>query len=146
MPEPGATASHQRPRIVRWVYLGLGCLFVGLGAVGTLLPLLPTTPFLLLAAACYARSSDRFLRWLLEHRQFGPFIQAWREQRGLPAGSRAWIIVVVLVTFAASILFGVEGWLARVLLGIVGLCLIIFLLRLPTWRPGEPPQERRAPS
>ena len=64
---------------MRFFWLGLGWLSVGLGAIGAVLPLLPTVPFLLLAAFCFARSSERFHKCLVEHPKFGPPIQDWRN-------------------------------------------------------------------
>ena len=61
-----------------------GTFFVGLGIIGIFLPLLPTTPFLLLAAACYARSSKRFYNWLLNNKWFGNYIKNYRERKGIP--------------------------------------------------------------
>ena len=65
---------HHR-RMVRWVFLALGCLFVVVGVVGIFVPLLPTTPFMLAAAACFARGSERFYVWLFHHRTFGPIVR-----------------------------------------------------------------------
>lgn len=69
------------------VFTGIAC--VGLGSAGIVLPLVPTTPFLLLAAACFAKSSDRFHAWLLAHRRFGPVIRNYREKGGITRKTRA---------------------------------------------------------
>ena len=73
-PDPVAAT----PRLMRGVYLALGIGFVALGFIGAFLPVLPTTPFLVLAAACFARSSPRLENWLLQHPQFGPLLRNWR--------------------------------------------------------------------
>jgi uncharacterized membrane protein YbaN (DUF454 family) len=69
---------------LRGVYLAVGLLFVALGFVGAFLPVLPTTPFLVLPAACFARSSRRLERRLLDHPHFGPTLRDWRERRAIP--------------------------------------------------------------
>lgn len=68
----------------RLLFAALGCLFVALGVVGAFLPLLPTTPFLILAAGCFARSSPRLEAWLLDHPRFGGTLRAWRERGAIP--------------------------------------------------------------
>src|SRR5690606_16612104 len=73
-----------RKLLVRWLLLGIGWLCVGLGAVGVVLPLLPTTPFLLLAAACFARASLRFYDWLLNTPVLGQYIEEYRAGLGIP--------------------------------------------------------------
>ena len=73
-----------RSAAMRGVFLALGLAFTGLGIVGAVLPVLPTTPFLILAVACFARSSPRLERWLLEHRIFGPTLAQWRERGAIP--------------------------------------------------------------
>lgn len=73
---------------MRWVFFGFGWLMVAVGTVGVFLPLLPTTPFLLVAAGCFARSSPRFERWLLAHRRFGPLLVAWRERGAIPRSGK----------------------------------------------------------
>ena len=73
----------------RSLFLVLGLVFTGLGIVGAFLPLLPTTVFLILAAGCFARSSPRLEAWILEHRQFGPLVQAWRDNGAIPPRAKA---------------------------------------------------------
>lgn len=86
----------------RLLYLGLGFASVALGALGIVLPLLPTVPFMLLAAFFFARSSPRLEDWIVGHPRFGPHIRAWRERGAIsPAGKRA-----ALFTFAISAILG----------------------------------------
>lgn len=74
----------KQSRVARGLFLGLGFVFVALGFVGAFLPVLPTTPFLILAAACFARSSPRFENWLLNHPRFGPLLKDWRARGAIP--------------------------------------------------------------
>ena len=86
----------------RLLYLGLGFASVALGAVGVVLPLLPTVPFMLVAAFFFARSSPRLEAWIVEHPRFGPHVRAWRERGAIShAGKRA-----ALAAFAFSAIVG----------------------------------------
>jgi len=85
------------------VYVSLGFLMVGLGAAGIFLPLLPTTPFLLLAAYLFARSSDRCHSWLLNHRYFGPYIHAFQNRTGLTKSQKVRIGLSFTVLLAISV-------------------------------------------
>ncbi len=86
----------------RLLYLGLGFASVALGALGIVLPLLPTVPFMLLAAFFFARSSPRLETWIVDHPRFGPHVRAWRERGAIsPAGKRA-----ALFAFVFSALLG----------------------------------------
>lgn len=69
---------------MRYLYLALGFVFVALGVIGAFLPLLPTTPFLIAAAACFARSSPRLESWLIGHPRFGPVLSSWRKHGAIP--------------------------------------------------------------
>lgn len=71
-------------RVARWFYLAGGLVMLGLGIIGALLPVMPTTIFLILAAWCFARSSSRLEAWLLRHRRFGPVLLAWRQEGAIP--------------------------------------------------------------
>jgi hypothetical protein len=101
--------------------------------VGIVVPVLPTTPFLLIAAACYARSSDRLYAWLLGQPSLGRIVSEWRRSRSLPAGVKPRALVVVAVTFAVSILL-VDSLAMRIALVAVALVLAWFLWRIPETR------------
>jgi hypothetical protein len=118
------------PNWLRGVWIGLGGLFMVLGVVGVVLPLVPTTPFLILAAACYARGSPRLQRWLLEHRVFGPTLRTWRDCRALPPGVKLPAMAVVVVSFGLSVLAVDVPGLRWMLVGLA-VALILFLARLP---------------
>lgn len=86
---------------MRFVYIVIGCLAVALGVVGIFLPLLPTTPFLLLATWAFARSSPRLETWLATHPRLGPPLAAWRERGAIPARAK----MIAIPTMAASLVY-----------------------------------------
>lgn len=86
---------------MRLVYILIGIAAVALGVLGIALPLLPTTPFLLIAAWAFAKSSPRLEHWLVTHRRLGPPIAAWRERRAIPTRVK----IISLSTMAASLLY-----------------------------------------
>jgi len=87
-----------------------GIVFVAIGAIGVILPLLPTTPFLLLGAYCFARSSPRLHDWLLGHRSFGPLINNWDRYGSIDRRSKRIALVVIILTLGISLLIGVPWW------------------------------------
>lgn len=109
----------------------IGMLAIVLGVIGIFLPLLPTTPFLLLAAACFARSSKPMHDWLMGHRLFGKFLRNYEEGRGIPARAKAAALVMMWSSLAFAVWRYETLWL-RVLLVVVGIGVSIYLLRLPT--------------
>lgn len=126
-------------RAVRAFFLVLGTLFVGLGIAGAVLPVLPTTPFLLVAAACYARGSARFYNWLLNHRVFGPTIVEWRRHRSIPWRTKLVAIAMMATTLGISIAFFVpDAWL-KAALAALGVLLAAWMYRIPSRdRPRRP--------
>lgn len=126
-----AVREHASP-VVRWLLLVVGTVFVALGLIGLFLPVLPTTPFMLLAAACYARASKRFYDWLLSNRTFGPMIHEWRKHRSIPYRTKLAAIGLMLATLAISIVFFVEPAWLKAVLAAMGLALAVWMYRLPS--------------
>jgi hypothetical protein len=132
-PPPPRTATSGTSLPMRTVLVAVGSTSLALGVVGIVIPVLPTTPFLLLAAACYARASDRLYMWLLGQPALGPIITEWRETRSLPPGVKTRALVVVAISFGASIVL-VDATPLRLALALVAVVLVAFLLRIPTRR------------
>ena len=107
-----------------------GWLAVVLGTLGVVLPVLPTTPFILLAAWCFARSSPRFHDWLLYRSWFGSYLRFWQKYKAMPPGVKPRAIVMILITFAVS-LWLTPMWWVRILLLVILVCLLIFMWRIP---------------
>ena len=127
-------ASTSRPW-VRALFAVAGALALLAGVIGIFLPVLPTTPFVLLAAACFARSSPRIHGWLLAHRLFGPMIATWQRERALPKRVK-WIALCSMgFSLGLSILL-MQGqpWL-QLMLGMLGLALGTWVMRLPEPKP-----------
>jgi uncharacterized membrane protein YbaN (DUF454 family) len=137
-PVTAGAPRHTRP--VRAIFVVLGTMFLGLGALGLVLPVLPTTPFVLLAAACYLRASERLHRRLVTSRTFGPTIVAWQDHGAIPPRAKAIAIALIILTFGFSILFAVEPPIMRAGLAALGIVLVIWLARRPS-----PPEGLVAP-
>ncbi|MFH1031797.1 MAG: YbaN family protein [Chloroflexota bacterium] len=105
-----------RTTLKKKVLIGAGTLFTGLGIIGVFIPILPTTPFLLLAAACYLRSSERFYRWLINNRIFGVYVRNYIEGRGMPIKLRISTILLLWVSIGLTITYGVQNIALRIVL------------------------------
>ena len=127
---PTKVTLHKSPTI-RWLLIVVGWLAIVLGVIGIILPLLPTTPFLLLAAACFARSSEKFHNWLLGHKYLGPYIHLYLDGKGIPLRAKYYIITVLWATMAVSI-YIVPHIAAKITMVIIATCVTIYILRLPT--------------
>lgn len=120
-----------------------GSICVALGFLGVFLPLLPTTPFLLLAAACYAASSERLYAWLLANPTFGPLIRDWREHRALPLRVKVVAVGMIWVMIGSSVLFVVPILWVKILLLVVAASVSAFLLSIKT-KPAQPQPDTAA--
>ncbi|MGH1453312.1 MAG: YbaN family protein [Paracoccaceae bacterium] len=115
---------------MRYIWASLGLISVGFGLIGIVLPLIPTVPFMLLAAFFFARSSERMHNWLLGHRIFGPAILDWQTRGAIhPRGKRLATISIVLV-FGISLAIGLRPMLL-VIQGVTLSCVLIFLWTRP---------------
>ena len=116
---------------IRYLYMFAGTVCVVTGVVGIVVPVLPTAPFILLAAACYARSSERLHQALLQHRYFGPMINDWQEHRAMAKKVKIKATLLIAVSFTLTIVFFIsQTWLKLVLLTIA-LILLLFIYRIP---------------
>jgi len=113
-----------------YVYKLMGFVFIGLGAAGVVLPLLPTTPFLLLAAGCFAKSSERWHEWLLNNPTFGPIIRNWQDRRCVSFKTKAMALSSIFVFGGYALLLGIENGYMRLLGSVLLAYGFIFVARL----------------
>jgi len=115
-------------RFIRGTLIVAGTFFLGLGILGIILPILPTTPFLLLSAACYSRGSDRLYRWLIGNRWFGKYINNYRAGKGIPVKVKISVIIMLWITISFSIVFIVTHPILRFILFIIAVLVTRHLL------------------
>jgi uncharacterized membrane protein YbaN (DUF454 family) len=120
--------------LARVVYFAAATVCLILGAVGVFIPVLPTTPFLLLAAALYLRSSERMHAWMFENRFFGEYLRNYRDGKGIPLGSKLVTIAALWATIAYSALFVSTHWAMSLALIVIAVAVTIHLLLIPTLR------------
>ncbi|WP_288363485.1 YbaN family protein [uncultured Spongiibacter sp.] len=123
--------EHRNP-VIRYSLIAIGWLSFVLGMIGLLLPVVPTSPFLILSAACFLRSSPKFYQWLTEHPWFGVYIRYYIEGQGIPKKIKALIITVLWIMMLSSAFLIVRiPWVSAVLCSIAAL-VSIYILRHPT--------------
>lgn len=122
---------------MRPVYFVLGWCFFGLGAVGAVVPGLPTVPLMLVALWAFSRSSQRFHDWLYDHSLFGPPLQQWRAHRVIPPGAKLLAVVTMIGSLAYMIFYtGMSTWL-KSLVVVFMLIGAVFILSQKSRLPGE---------
>ncbi len=115
---------------MRVVWIGIGSGAVALGAAGLIVPLVPTTPFLLVAAWAFSRSSPRLHGWLVTHPRFGPAIRDWQRHRAISRRAKFWAMVAIAATIATSLALGVGAAILAVQLVALA-CVTLFILSRP---------------
>jgi uncharacterized membrane protein YbaN (DUF454 family) len=130
---------------LRWLLLSLGTVMAGLGLAGVFIPGLPTTPFVLVAVLCYARSSQRMLRWLISHRRLGPHAQAFLEDYSVPLRLK-WTGLLMGWTFlGGAALFVADSFATKTLLLFLALAQAVAILSIKTTSSKPQPQPQPGP-
>ncbi len=121
-------------QVQKALLVSIGTFFVGIGIIGIFVPILPTTPFLLLAAALYARSSQKFYKWLINNKYFGKYISNYREGKGIPLKIKIFAISILWITIGCSALIVVDIFFVRMILAIVAIGVTIYIIRIKTFK------------
>ena len=130
--------------LMRALLIIAGTLCVGLGVIGIFLPLMPTTVFLLLAAACYARSSERFYQRLVNHRFLGAYIRNSRTGRGMRRRDKTITLVLLWVSIGATMIWSAQALWLRLLLLAIATGVTVHVARIPAFRPASAREPDRA--
>ena len=128
-----STFGSAKSFFVKSFLLLLGFIFVGLGFIGIVIPGMPTTVFMILAAACFAKSSPKFEQWILDLPGVGRLVQDHRDGLGMPQKSKAIAITMMVVAVTLSIIFAITSTLIQILVGGVGIIGVWYVgVRVPT--------------
>ena len=117
-------------KLIQVLLITTGTFFVGVGIAGIFIPILPTTPFLLISAALYARSSKRFYNWLINNRIFGRYIRNYREGKGIPLKVKIITTILLWITIGCSAIFAIDIFWVRFLLVIIAIGVTIHIVRI----------------
>ena len=127
------TAKEASNPLIKVLWIIAGSIFVALGGIGVILPGLPTTPFLILAAACYIRSSQRLYDWLIANETFGPYLKDYREGKGIPRRAKKIALSMMTIFVGYAVLFALDDLIVRIgvlVLGMIGFYYVAY--RVPT--------------
>ena len=124
--------SESRSPLVRWLWLAAGGFCLLLGVIGAFLPVMPTVPFVLLAAVCFARGSRKMHDWLRNHPRFGPPLRDWEDGHRIPRRARNLALIMMRTSLSVSawIMHGHFGWFAWLLL-LIAVAVTVYMLQLP---------------
>ncbi|MCK5242530.1 YbaN family protein [bacterium] len=119
-------------KFIQYIYIIAGWFSLSVGIIGVFLPILPTTPFILLAAFCFSRGSVKYHRWLRQHRYFGKAVRDWETYRGMRIPAKVMATALLSILFSISLIFlGLPGWI-KISLLIIALAVLIYIWSLPT--------------
>lgn len=120
-------------KVKRMFFIIIGTLFLGIGFIGIVIPVLPTTPFLLLAAACYFRGSERLHQWLINNQVFGEFIRNYMEGKGIKTRQKIITISFLWFMIILSLIYVVENLVIKGLLIFIAIAVSVHIITLPRY-------------
>ena len=124
-------------KLKRRLLIVAGTIATAIGIIGIFVPILPTTPFLLLAAACYLRSSQKFYHWLLNNRLFGAYVRNYLQGKGMPRKIKVFTILLLWTTITCSIVFAVQSLIIRVVLLVIAVGVSVHIVLIKTTPKNE---------
>jgi len=123
--------------IVRWLLIAFGWVNVFLGVIGVIIPGLPTTVFLLVAAWAFSRSSEKFQRWLFSHPKLGPFLEDWRKHRVIPTKAKIIAGITMSLSLSYVLLFVATSWVLPTGMAVIMLPALIYIVTRTGTRPSD---------
>jgi len=123
-------------KLRRQLLIVAGTISTAIGILGIFVPILPTTPFLLLAAACYIRSSERFYRWLINNRLFGTYVRNYIEGRGMPLRTKIFTIFLLWIAIGISVCIGTQNLVVRIVLVLVAIGVTLHIIYIRARKQG----------
>ena len=129
-----STCKKSSQKLIRALWFIAGTISLVLGAIGIVLPVLPTTPFLLAAAACYYKSSQRMHNWLLNNRWFGEYIRNYKEGKGFTLKTKITAITLLWITICFSAFFIIDILAVQLILLVIAIAVSTHIIRLPTFK------------
>ena len=124
-------------QLKRGTFIVAGTISLGLGAVGLFLPILPTTPLLLLSAACYYKGSERMHRWLLNNKLFGSYIRNYKEGKGISQMGKILTLFLLWITISYSAFFIVNNSIVQIVLFTIAIAVTVHIIALPTLKKSQ---------
>lgn len=121
--------------VMRLLVLGIGWFFVGLGAIGIFLPVLPTTPFLLISLWAFSTSSPRLHKWLYTHPRFGPWLVAWSRYHVIPLKAKILAVTMMLGSWLYVTFMVAQTWMLPAMLGVIMITVFAYILTKPSTVP-----------
>jgi len=138
---PDPAVKLKKNRVVRALLIAAGTVSLVFALIGIVMPVLPTTPFLLLTVACYCRSSERLYRWLINNKWFGEYIRNYQEGRGIPLNTKVFALVVLWTTISLAIFvvlpmyeLPLPIWSLQITMFVIALAVSVHILRMPTYK------------